>query len=94
MNLMQRKICGVVARLVSPGYSSCYRCARPWTVCKGHSTHYSEWSGCFPLCEECWSELTPETRLPFYQRLYTEWQRQGYSGDDWQAIERAVLDGK
>jgi hypothetical protein len=93
MSLMMRKVIGNVARVFSPGYSFCHRCNRPWTVCHGHITHYTEGSGCFPLCDECWMELTPESRLPFYRELYLEWQRQGYTGIDWPAIERAVLGG-
>jgi hypothetical protein len=34
-------------------------------------------NGCFPLCEACWSELTPETRWPFYERMLAKWEASG-----------------
>lgn len=50
------------------------------------STH-----GCFPLCESCWSDLTPELRLPYYRILVFEvWE----SPEDWTDIEAAVLAGR
>ncbi len=51
---------------------------------EAHTTYYtrepmegsvgiSTESGCFPLCEGCWSKLTPETRLPYYERMVENW---------------------
>lgn len=61
------------ARLVSPGYSWCGRCGLPWRFVEGHTTWYKRFpeergrSGCFPLCESCWTILgTAEARLPYY----------------------------
>lgn len=35
-------------------------------------------AGAFPMCQECWSELTPEERVPFYEILIDHW-RSGYA---------------
>ncbi len=43
---------------------------------ESHSTRYSESAACFPLCEGCWSKLTPKERLPYYDMLVEEWIRQ------------------
>jgi hypothetical protein len=101
MKLMLRKLWGMIARLLSPQYSACGRCGRPWNVCKGHSTYYKSGSGCYPLCEECWSELTPDERLPYYRALWVDWQSYGYDTKNgipwdelWNMIEGAVLNGK
>lgn len=67
-------------RLLHPGYSTCYRCDRPWAVVKGHTTMFSESQGCFPLCEICWRELgTPEARWPYYEMHV--WDAEGHAGD-------------
>lgn len=41
-----------------------------------HVTSYSPTSGCFPLCEGCWSALAPEQRATYYDLLVDEWIRQ------------------
>jgi hypothetical protein len=60
---------------------------------------YSDSKGCFPLCESCWSELTPETRLPYYKELYESWLSFGEELKKdceglYPLMEKAVLDGK
>ena len=40
---------------------------------EGHTTMYSDSSGCFPLCEGCWFKLTKEERLPYYRKLHDRW---------------------
>ena len=82
----------------------CYRCRVTWKWVDGHNTNYSNGSGCFPLCEECWSELTPKDRLPFYDALVNEWIRQDLQyghkvgrekyEQDRKLIHAAVLAGK
>jgi len=90
--LALRRAWGFVARIFSPGYSWCHRCKRPWTVCEGHSTEYQPGRWCFPLCEECWGELSPATRLPYYRQLWNEWKAcEPLREPQWQDIERAVL---
>ncbi len=77
------------------GYSYCLRCYRTWNVVKEHSTRYTMYNGCFPLCEDCWSKLTPEKRLYYYKKLFNKWKRNGYVDDSiWKDIEKAVLEGK
>ena len=49
------------------GMSSCGRCGDTWNWKEGHHTLFSDGSGCFPLCEECWQLLSIEERLPFYE---------------------------
>ena len=90
---------GRIERLFAPGYGFCMRCGRPWNRAKGHSTPYGEnGSGCFPLCEPCWSELLPAQRLPYYEGLVDEWIRQVPSETDEyerkrRLIEEAVMSG-
>lgn len=45
-----------------------------WVGVKAHATNYSISRGCLPLCEGCWSSLTPETRLPYYDALLELWE--------------------
>lgn len=83
------------------GYGGCYRCGATWDYAQPHDTRYSDSGACFPLCEECWSVLTPEQRLPFYAQLMHAWTAEvpGYpegaleSVRKWAAIEEAVLSG-
>jgi len=71
------------------------RCWRSWEITKSHPTHYSNGRGCFPLCEECWRELAPEQRLPFYRKLYDQWLKEPASDlPAFQEIKDAVLAGK
>ena len=96
MNKQVRKALGVISQKVFPQMGSCGSCGMTWNVCEAHSTQYTERSGCFPLCELCWKEFTPNERLPFYKKLYNEWIRQGSNPDEekWESIEKAVLEGK
>jgi len=101
MKLFLRKLIGFIERLIFPGYGSCYRCGRTWNVTKYHATNYTGERGCFPLCEVCWSELTPIQRLPYYHDMFSKWPSDGgyhAGGMSWDevrvAIEKAVLDGK
>lgn len=89
---------GRMAQLFAPGYSWCLQCKTPWRFVKGHTTKYTQSNGCFPLCEKCWAELTPEQRLPFYRALIIEWARQDCcNGEEfdktWHDIREAVLAG-
>ena len=83
------------------GYGHCGRCFRPWNICEEHATYYSETQGCFPLCQDCWNEMTPLMRLPFYRDLYASWRHQHFEAfgnllglAEWEMIKKAVLDGK
>lgn len=88
-------------------YGRCYRCHLPWDLVRlhggqTHSTHFKRSSGLFPLCCDCWQELSsPEARLPYYRALFLSWRR--ICGDDsedpdlsdetWNSIESAVRNG-
>jgi hypothetical protein len=50
----------------STGYGDCSRCLLTWDVVDGHTIAYATGCGCFPICNECWDELTPVERVPFY----------------------------
>lgn len=83
---------GRISHAVSPGYSACLACGTSWLFVEGHATNYRDGSGCFPLCEKCWEERTPEERLPFYADLIASWD----SADEelWSQVKTAVLEGK
>ena len=97
MKLRIRKLIGDFTQLFNIHYSACGRCNRHWGICKRHSTDVVRgvW-GCFPLCEDCWQELTPEERLPYYRAHY----ERGMEGSDpyedgtWEDMKKAVLEGK
>lgn len=86
---------GRISHAMAPGYGDCLRCHTAWAFVKGHSTSYTETSGCFPLCEACWSELTPEERLPYYRLLWNRWCADGADREPetWGQIETAVMAG-
>ena len=55
-------------------YGWCSRCGASWADEKGHNTPFDGGhQACFPLCEECWSVLTPAERLPWYRRMLNVW---------------------
>lgn len=73
IHLVTRKIIGLVSQVVCRGYSHCHCCGIAWPWTENHSTPLTQGTGMFPLCEWCWSHLTPDERVPFYLDLYTEW---------------------
>lgn len=94
MKLLLKRLIGLYSIIAYPGYSGCLRCWRRWVTVKHHETMYSESAGCFPLCQECWQELTPETRLPFYRKLYRQWASKLTAGlPSFQDIKDAVMRG-
>jgi hypothetical protein len=82
---------GRLGDFIVPGYGSCYKCRTNWFFVEGHTTLFGPSGGGFPLCEQCWQELTPEQRLPFYRQLFENWQP--HSNYSWAEIEAAVLRG-
>jgi hypothetical protein len=85
---------GRISHYLSPGYSWCHRCLTAWRFVRWHSTTYHiKGHGCFPLCEKCWRELTPEQRLPFYRELWVEWGMPTDEHHNWPDIAYAVLKG-
>lgn len=61
------------------GFGCCYRCRRSWRRTAYHITDYGFHGrhGLFPLCERCWTELSPAQRTPFYDLLVADWKREG-----------------
>lgn len=98
-DLEDRKGVALVIKPLFPGSGTCGRCDLPFYAVEGHSTDYRGGEGCFPLCEKCWSELTPKERLPFYEQLWKQWKERNVEQDylapeRWQQIKKAVLAGK
>jgi hypothetical protein len=88
---------GRISWLISaPNLSWCYRCHTTWAYVVPHETRYSVSSACFPLCEKCWADLTPEQRLPYYEALISEWMMShpSHHVDSADQIRAAVLAGK
>lgn len=85
---------GSISRTMTPGYGWCYACGTTWAFVQSHSTTYKQGHGCFPLCEKCWAERTPQERLPFYEILLARWEEDRPVPDDERdAIRAAVLAG-
>jgi len=96
LTLEQRQAISIKVAHLYQGFGRCGRCARPWPICESHTTPYKEGYGMFPLCQDCWEELTPQERLKYYYQLCLEWSSFGANeGDDfvWKEIETAVLKG-
>jgi len=93
--LAARREIGKKERAKHPNMGWCHRCGRPWNIVHGHATDYVKGRACFPLCDECWSELTPVTRLPYYRQLWMEWEAFGCNEPEetWVAIETSVMQG-
>lgn len=86
---------GPIGRLFAPGYSSCLRCKTPWRFVREHITQYTPSSGCFPLCEKCWAEMTPEQRRTYYVELIAMWETtEPVEGAKRAAILAAVAEGR
>jgi len=56
----------------SDGYGRCLHCGGSWAIKRPHWTWYSD-AAMGPLCEECYDELSPEERLPYYVKLWESW---------------------
>lgn len=81
-------------------------CSRCWRLGSSdnaprHETKDSKNHGCIPLCEDCWSALTPITRLPYYISMLKNWAwREDIENNDITKLDRcydiiiAVLEGK
>ena len=86
----------VANRVFDTGLIDCYRCHVLWRVGNTHSTQWSRSSGTFPLCESCWSDLTIEQRIPYYDRLVDDWVKSGtfnpdYNGQSEDEVRTAML---
>lgn len=78
----------------TPGWGTCRNCGDSWDHVPGHETQYNERYGCFTLCEECWKQLCPVARLPYYRKMYENWLTLGdVKPGTWEQIRSAVLAG-
>lgn len=84
---------GPLSQKLAPGFGWCLRCKTAWPFVQKHSTIFNRRCGCFPLCQDCWGELTIPERVPFYRALYDDWLTYGPVEDSWEQIESAVLAG-
>lgn len=66
-----RKMRNAIGR--AQGFGDCLRCGDTWNWAESHSTPITDSRAMFPLCERCWSSLTPETRVRYYQDLWWRW---------------------
>lgn len=100
MNLRIGLLSPKLAQSLANGYSRCLRCKTPWNFVEYHQTMYTYHDGCFPLCEMCWGELTPQQRLPYYRELIDIWYEPPHENDEpgfdetWAAVETAVMEGR
>lgn len=95
VSLDERLMKSAALRRLYPNQSTCGRCQTPWAACESHCTKYSDRTGCFPLCENCWQELgTPQRRMPFYIEMIEWWRTMGpFSEEEATAILDAVKAG-
>ncbi len=63
-NIQSKNIIGT-----SRGYSGCDNCGDTWNWKKYHIIDYSETSGMFPLCEECYQKLDIEKVKHYVRKL-------------------------
>lgn len=93
----------------NPYTGGCFRCTTPWDFIRAHTTPYcgckqdgphrngrDYCSGCFPLCESCWSELSINQRVPFYEKLVALWGREEpnalHNGIPYSVLEERIMD--
>lgn len=82
---------GGISKIFSPSFSQCRKCKTTWLFVKPHVTVYKDGNGAFPLCEKCWSSLTPSQRTLYYNQLLNEWKSDEQKRND---LLHAVLLGK
>lgn len=69
-----RKLFGIIT-FIRFGSHGCLRCWRHWSVTQWHSTPGGGVWDLHPLCVDCWADLTPARRLPYYRKLHSLWLR-------------------
>lgn len=90
----KRLALAAIARRAAPGFSYCYRCTMPWKYTEAHITNYSNNRGCFPLCQQCWSEISIQHRIPYYEMLFARWEQdKPMEAGEKEAILNAVRSG-
>ena len=61
----------------STGYSGCSHCGDTWNWKKEHTIMYSEGSGMFPLCQDCFDTLSIEKVIDYCLDLNSKWIKGG-----------------
>jgi hypothetical protein len=78
LSYSDRLAMAVESHKIAPGCHFCERCLMSFNVLNPHCTMYGDGTkGIAALCEDCWLELEPADRLPFYYRLWVAWHRLG-----------------
>lgn len=87
---LTRKILAFFARIFSRK-SVCKNCGMPHRFTKMHIT----WVGAIgltALCENCFQQLDPAERLPFYKKLQKNWLGSGSADEvNWPLTKGAIL---
>lgn len=74
----------------------CLRCETDYRYVRAHPTPYTgtdrtDTRALVVLCNACWFDLEPDTRLPYYGRLLNLWRATGAIRDDeWDATRTSV----
>ena len=61
------------------GYGHCLNCGDTWDYKKAVIIPYDDSNGMFPLCEECFTQLSPETIIEFCHLQNTVWDEEGFT---------------
>ena len=93
MKGMSRKLKNIRGK--AKGYSNCSRCGDSWDWKEDHEIPYKRDAEgrirglMFPVCEECYQEISPEERLEYCIRLWKSW---GSPPDkvDWDIVKKEV----
>lgn len=80
----------------------CPRCGKGLFDSNSHVTTDFETNGLYKvrmyaLCEDCWTKLTPQQRLPYYRGLFDYWNNElqvNLPESKWVDISNAVIQGK
>lgn len=72
MSIKSRKSRSRIVQFISPGYSHCHCCGWTWNKVNGKTMKYSENSGCFAICEDCFGELVSERKYDEIINYYTD----------------------
>lgn len=56
------------------GWGWCTKCKKSWKYVKWVDVSYSDGSGCFALCTECWENSSVEDRKMYYMDLICSWK--------------------
>ena len=74
------------------GLSYCLKCNGTWNWKKPHMILVNNNRSIFPLCEECYHEVSPEERLYWCKTLFKSWYTKDHVPEqiDWERVSRIV----